>query len=77
MEHKRFFEYAGMFNLTSLRLYSITKTATEIEQSKINIVSLTGHFYEPLGFLSPIIIGFKMLNLAIPRLNGMSYSEKS
>ena len=38
----------------------IASEAAELEPTKRTIVSLTGRFYDPLGFLSPIVIRFKI-----------------
>ena len=35
--------------------------ALDLEPTKRNLVSLIGKFYDPLGFLSPVIIRFKVL----------------
>lgn len=42
-------------------LDDIAHSAKESEPTKRNVVSIVGRFYDPLGFLSPIIIKFKML----------------
>ena len=39
----------------------ITQRALDLSPTKRNLVSLIGKFYDPLGFLSPIIIRFKIL----------------
>ena len=39
----------------------IAKIAFDLVPAKRNLVSLIGKFYDPLGFLSPIIVRFKML----------------
>lgn len=36
----------------------ISHLAMEIEPTKGNIVSLVGWFYDPLGFMSPVIVQF-------------------
>ena len=35
--------------------------AAELEPAKRNLVSIVGRFYDPMGFLSPILIRFKIL----------------
>ena len=40
---------------------NIAQNARQVEPTKRNIVSVVGRFYDPLGFLSPIVIRFKML----------------
>ena len=35
--------------------------ATNLEPTKRNVVSLVGRFYDPVGFLSPVIVCFKVL----------------
>ena len=35
--------------------------AKELEPTKRHIVSIVGRFYDPLGFLSPVVVQFKML----------------
>ena len=39
----------------------IAHQARQLEPTKRNIVSIVGRFYDPLGFLSPIVIRFKIL----------------
>ena len=39
----------------------LAKLAVELCPTRRNVVSLIGKFYDPLGFLSPVIIKFKML----------------
>ena len=39
----------------------ITQLAHDLSPTKRNLVSLIGKFYDPLGFLSPVIIRFKIL----------------
>ena len=39
----------------------IVQLATKIEPTKRNAVSIVGRFYDPLGFLAPVIIQFKIL----------------
>ena len=43
-----------------MSLHSLASTAADLEPSKRNIVSLVGRFYDPLGFLAPIIVRFKL-----------------
>lgn len=40
---------------------NIAYQARQLEPTKRNIVSIVGRFYDPLGFLSPIVIRFKIL----------------
>ncbi len=39
----------------------IAEVASSVEPTKRNIVSTIGKFYDPLGFLAPVIVRFKML----------------
>lgn len=39
----------------------IAEAATTTEPTKRNVVSIIGKFYDPLGFLAPVIIRFKKL----------------
>ena len=39
---------------------SITQHASSLEPTKRNVVSLVGKFFDPLGFLAPVIIRFKV-----------------
>ncbi len=39
----------------------LAKAATSLQPTKRNLVSLIGRFYDPLGFLAPITIRFKIL----------------
>jgi len=41
-------------------LDEIASIAQVLEPTKRNIVSLVGRFYDPLGFLSPVVVHFKM-----------------
>lgn len=41
--------------------FSIVEVAATTEPTKRNIVSIIGKFYDPLGFLAPVIIRFKRL----------------
>ena len=45
-----------MFDVSDL-----AKAAIDLKPTKRNLVSLIGRFYDPLGFLSPVIIRFKIL----------------
>ena len=45
-----------IFDVTGL-----AKVATDLHPTKRNIVSLIGKFYDPIGFLSAVIIKFKIL----------------
>lgn len=42
-------------------LSELSETAKSLQPTKRNVVSLIGRFYDPLGFLSPITIRFKIL----------------
>ena len=42
-------------------LDGIAETATRLDPTKRNVVSLIGQIYDPLGFLSPVTIRFKTL----------------
>ena len=39
----------------------IAKVAAATEPTKLNVVSIIGRFYDPLGYLAPVIILFKRL----------------
>ncbi len=39
----------------------VAALARKLEPTKRNIVSIVGRFYDPLGFLSPVVIRFKVL----------------
>ena len=43
------------------RFANTAHQARQVEPTKRNIVSIVGRFYDPLGFLSPIVIRFKIL----------------
>ena len=43
-----------------INLQDITDLARSLEPTKRNIVSLVGKFYDPLGFLAPVVVQFKM-----------------
>ena len=49
-----------MFNLND-----IVETATRFDPTKRNVVSLNGQIYDPLGYLSPVTIHFKILMLEL------------
>ena len=42
------------------RLDSIADLASSIEPTKRNVVSTVGRFYDPLGFMAPVVIKFKV-----------------
>ena len=44
-----------------INMDEIANQAKVLEPTKRNIVSLVGRFYDPLGFMSPVIVQFKML----------------
>ena len=43
----------------------IARLASELEPTKRHLVSIVGRFYDPMGFLSPVVIKFKMLFQAL------------
>ena len=43
-----------------LSFEGVAPAAASLDPTKRNIVSLVGRFYDPLGFLSPVVIRFKM-----------------
>ena len=43
----------------------IARLASELESTKQHLVSIVGRFYDPIGFLSPVVIKFKMLFQAL------------
>lgn len=43
-----------------MSLEEIATTARELQPTKRNVVSLVGKFYDPLGFLAPIVIRLKI-----------------
>ena len=54
-------EFFGMLNWTTfvINLNDIAIAARELQPTKRNIVSLVGKFYDPLGYLAPVVIQFK------------------
>ena len=46
-------------------LEEIARVASELEPTKRHLVSIVGRFYDPMGFLSPVVIKFKMLLQAL------------
>ena len=38
----------------------VTRFANTLEPTKRNVVSMVGRFFDPLGFLAPVIIRFKI-----------------
>ena len=50
-----------IFDVTDL-----AKAALDLLPTKRNLVSLIGRFYDPLGFLSPVIIRFKIVFQKLP-----------
>ena len=45
----------------TFRFDSTAQLARDLEPTKRNVVSIVGKFYDPLGFVSPVIIPFKVL----------------
>ena len=43
-----------------INLDDIISAATSLSPTKRNIVSLVGTFYDPLGYLTPIVVQFKL-----------------
>ena len=43
-----------------MSLTDIAAMAANLEPKKTSIVSLVGEFYDPLGFLSPVVVHFKI-----------------
>lgn len=54
-----------------LDVNDIVQLVRDLEPTKKHIVSIVGRFYDPLGFLSPVVIRFKILfqQLCAARLN--------
>ena len=48
-------------NQLVLDVANVAQLASTLEPTKRNIVSKIGRFYDPLGFLAPLIIKFKVL----------------
>lgn len=46
-------------------LHSIAELAREMNPTRRNIISLIGKFYDPLGFLAPIVITLKIFMHAL------------
>ena len=46
-------------------LEEIACVASELEPTKRHLLSIVGRFYDPMGFLSPVVIKFKMLLQAL------------
>ncbi len=44
-----------------LDVSELARQASTIEPTKRNLVSLIGRFYDPLGFLAPVVVKFKIL----------------
>ena len=42
-------------------LRSLAERATDLQPTKRNVVSLIGQIYDPLGYLSPVTVAFKIL----------------
>ena len=59
-KNTKFWEFHGILNQINSPLMWPT-LAFELHPTKRNLVSLIGRFYDPLGFLSPVIIRFKVL----------------
>ena len=43
----------------------LAEQARNLEPTKRNVISLIGRFYDPLGFLTPIIVRYKILKQAL------------
>ena len=46
-------------------LHDIAEQAKKLHSTKRNVVSLIGKFYDPLGFLSPIVVKYKIFMQAL------------
>ena len=46
-------------------LHDIAELAKKLHSTKRNVVSLIGKFYDPLGFLSPIVVKYKIFMQAL------------
>ena len=61
------------WNVTTDQLYfrltDIARLASELVPTKRNLIATVGKFYDPVGFLSPIVIKFKFLLQEICRQN--------
>ena len=49
-------------------LAGIAETAVRLEPTKRNVISLIGQIYDPLGFLSPVMVRFKILMQTLCKL---------
>ena len=54
--------------------FGFTEIAQQLEPTKRNLVSTIGKFYDPLGYLAPIVISFKILFQSRPSRISMSDS---
>ena len=59
-----------------LDLREIATLARKIEPSKRNVVSVTAKFYDPLGFLSPIITEFKIFFQELCKANWLGRTSR-
>ena len=53
----------------------VSNKAKQIVPTKHNVVSIIGHFYDLLGYLSPIVVRFKVLFQELCK-SGIKYSRK-
>ena len=53
------------FDQLSYNLDSVIRAAVNIEQTKRNIVSVVGKFYDPIGYLAPVVIKYKVFMQAL------------